>query len=101
MVSYRDTLSLFLSPSCVRTFLDSIYTERYMGLPTATDNKQGYEQSRLTAMYEKFRDRKYMLVHGTFDDNVHYQQAMQLARALETHDIMFKQVVSISSSYAD
>lgn len=74
------------------TFYDSIYTERYMGLPTSTDNKHGYEQSRLTALYEKFRYRKYMLVHGTFDDNVHYQQAMQLARALETHDIMFKQV---------
>ncbi|XP_062563620.1 venom dipeptidyl peptidase 4 isoform X2 [Armigeres subalbatus] len=74
------------------TFYDSIYTERYMGLPTSTDNKQGYEQSRLTAFYEKFRDRKYMLIHGTYDDNVHYQQAMQLARALETHDIMFKQV---------
>lgn len=72
------------------TFYDSIYTERYMGLPK--DNSPGYEQSRLTALYDKFRNRKYMLVHGTFDDNVHFQQAMQLSRTLETHDIMFKQV---------
>ncbi|XP_058833388.1 venom dipeptidyl peptidase 4 isoform X2 [Topomyia yanbarensis] len=72
------------------TFYDSIYTERYMGLPK--DNAQGYEQSRLTALFTKFRNRKYMLIHGTYDDNVHFQQAMQLARALETHDIMFKQV---------
>ncbi|XP_055593408.1 venom dipeptidyl peptidase 4 isoform X2 [Uranotaenia lowii] len=74
------------------TFYDSIYTERYMGLPTVADNKLGYEQSRLTALYEKFRNRKYMLIHGTYDDNVHFQQAMQWSRALETHDIMFKQV---------
>ncbi|XP_055621786.1 venom dipeptidyl peptidase 4 isoform X2 [Toxorhynchites rutilus septentrionalis] len=74
------------------TFYDSIYTERYMGLPTLTDNKRGYEQSRLTALFENFRNRKYMLIHGTYDDNVHFQQAMQLSRALETHDIMFKQV---------
>ncbi|EAT37053.1 AAEL010912-PA [Aedes aegypti] len=97
MALAKDTQHVFkcavsVAPVTDWTFYDSIYTERYMGLPTATDNKQGYEQSRLTAMYEKFRDRKYMLVHGTFDDNVHYQQAMQLARALETHDIMFKQV---------
>ncbi|XP_058466895.1 venom dipeptidyl peptidase 4 isoform X2 [Malaya genurostris] len=72
------------------TFYDSIYTERYMGLPK--DNAQGYEQSRLTALFSKFRNRNYMLIHGTYDDNVHYQQAMQLSRALETHDIQFKLV---------
>lgn len=65
-----------------------------MGLPTVADNRAGYEQSRLTSMFEKFRNRKYMLIHGTYDDNVHFQQAMQWSRALETHDIMFKQVVS-------
>uniref|UniRef100_A0A182MXQ3 Venom dipeptidyl peptidase 4 n=1 Tax=Anopheles dirus TaxID=7168 RepID=A0A182MXQ3_9DIPT len=71
---------------------DSIYTERYMGLPTSLDNRMGYEVSRLTALHERFRNRSYLLVHGTYDDNVHFQQAMQLSRALETHDIMFKQV---------
>uniref|UniRef100_A0A182Q376 Venom dipeptidyl peptidase 4 n=1 Tax=Anopheles farauti TaxID=69004 RepID=A0A182Q376_9DIPT len=73
-------------------FYDSIYTERYMGLPTNFDNQRGYERSRLTALHERFRNRTYLLVHGTYDDNVHFQQAMQLSRALETHDIMFKQV---------
>ncbi|XP_052873190.1 venom dipeptidyl peptidase 4 [Anopheles cruzii] len=72
-------------------FYDSIYTERYMGLPK-DDNERGYERSRLTALHERFRNRSFLLVHGTYDDNVHFQQAMQLSRALETHDIMFKQV---------
>ncbi|XP_065087728.1 venom dipeptidyl peptidase 4 isoform X2 [Ochlerotatus camptorhynchus] len=97
MALAKDTQNVFkcavsVAPVTDWTFYDSIYTERYMGLPTSTDNKPGYEQSRLTALYEKFRNRKYMLIHGTFDDNVHFQQAMQLTRALETHDIMFKQV---------
>lgn len=97
MALAKDTNKVFkcavsVAPVTDWTFYDSIYTERYMGLPTVADNKAGYEQSRLTSMFEKFRNRKYMLIHGTYDDNVHFQQAMQWSRALETHDIMFKQV---------
>lgn len=99
MALAQDTQHVFqcavsVAPVTDWLFYDSIYTERYMGLPTLTDNRAGYETSRLTALHERFRNRTYLLVHGTYDDNVHYQQAMQLARALETHDIMFKQVVS-------
>lgn len=91
-VNHVFKCAVSVAPVTDWTFYDSIYTERYMGLPTVADNKAGYEQSRLTSMFEKFRNRKYMLIHGTYDDNVHFQQAMQWSRALETHDIMFKQV---------
>lgn len=74
--------------------LDTIYTERYMGLPTPDDNLQAYKDSQLNTKFEEFRDRKYMLIHGTLDDNVHFQQAMALVRTLERNDVMFKQVVS-------
>lgn len=74
--------------------LDSIYTERYLRLPLAEDNLEGYIRSRLSTLYEGFRNKKYFLIHGTLDDNVHYQQAMVLARTLEQHDILFKQQVS-------
>uniref|UniRef100_A0A182PUL1 Venom dipeptidyl peptidase 4 n=1 Tax=Anopheles epiroticus TaxID=199890 RepID=A0A182PUL1_9DIPT len=97
MALAQDTNRVFqcavsVAPVTDWLFYDSIYTERYMGLPTTMDNRHGYETSRLTALHERFRNRTFLLVHGTYDDNVHYQQAMQLARALETHDIMFKQV---------
>jgi len=72
---------------------DSIYTERYMGLPNT--NEVGYDNSRLSTMAVKLRGKKYLLVHGTSDDNVHYQQAMILAKNLERQDILFKQIVSI------
>lgn len=71
---------------------DSIYTERFMGLPNA-DNGEGYNESRLSALAEDFRGKNYYLIHGTLDDNVHYQQSMALARSLEQSDILFKQLV--------
>lgn len=71
---------------------DSIYTERYMGLATETDNKEAYEDSRLMKYVENIRNKTYMLVHGTLDDNVHFQQGMLLARTLERADIQFKEI---------
>lgn len=71
---------------------DSIYTERYMGLPNI--NELGYEAGRLSTRAKQLKGKKFLLVHGTLDDNVHYQQAMILAKNLERHDILFKQIVS-------
>jgi len=67
---------------------DTIYTERYMGLPL--ENFGSYNLSDVTNYVENFRSKKFLLVHGNADDNVHYQQSMVLARALEKHDILFR-----------
>ncbi|KAH8378694.1 hypothetical protein KR009_000791 [Drosophila setifemur] len=83
-----------IAPVTDWAYYDSIYTERYMGLPNT--NEVGYDDSRLSTRAQKLRGKKYLLVHGTLDDNVHYQQAMILAKNLERHDILFKQI-----SYAD
>lgn len=76
------------------TLYDSIYTERYMGLPTADDNADGYTKSRLMNYVDNIskNNKTYMLVHGTLDDNVHFQQGMLLARTLERRDIQFKEI---------
>lgn len=58
------------------------------------DNPEGYFNSRLSTIHEPFRNKKYMLIHGTGDDNVHYQQSMALARTLELNDVLFKETVS-------
>lgn len=63
-----------------------------MGLPTI--NELGYAASRLSTKAAQLKGKKFLLVHGTLDDNVHYQQAMILAKNLERHDILFKQIVS-------
>lgn len=63
-----------------------------MGLPTVEDNLIGYERSDISRRSEGIRGKKYMLIHGTSDDNVHYQQAMALAKSLQHNDILFEQV---------
>jgi dipeptidyl-peptidase-4 len=58
---------------------DSIYTERYMGLPN--DDKSGYEQSNVTKSAGDLHGAL-MLSHGTSDDNVHFQNSIQMIDAL-------------------
>lgn len=66
-----------------------------MGLPIKEDNLDGYIRARLSTRFESFRNKTYLLIHGSLDDNVHYQQSMALARMLELNDIPFEQIVSI------
>lgn len=63
---------------------DSHYTERYMDRPE--DNAEGYKAASVVANagnYANFGKPSLLLVtHGTADDNVHFQHAMQLVEAL-------------------
>ncbi|MGB9429311.1 MAG: DPP IV N-terminal domain-containing protein, partial [Gammaproteobacteria bacterium] len=58
---------------------DSIYTERYMGTPQ--ENPQGYAESSSVAAAKNLAD-PLLLVAGTGDDNVHWQNTMQFIQAL-------------------
>ena len=51
-------------------FYDSMYTERYMGLPTLEDNLIGYEEGSLLDKVDKLRGKKFQVNHGVADDNV-------------------------------
>lgn len=59
-------------------------------------NPKGYKEGRLSTLAKSFDKKDFFLIHGTLDDNVHYQQAMILAKNLEREDILFKQ-----TSYTD
>ena len=62
-----------------RRLYDSIYEERYMGLPK--DNADGYRLgSPLT--HAAALKGNLLLIHGTGDDNVHYQGAEKLLNEL-------------------
>lgn len=60
-------------------YYDSIYTERYMGLPK--DNANGYDEYSPVNNMDKLKG-KLLLVHGSGDDNVHFQNSIALINAL-------------------
>lgn len=60
-------------------FYDTIYTERYLGLPQ--ENSEGYDKYSPVTYADKLKGN-YLLVHGTADDNVHVQNSLVMADAL-------------------
>ncbi|XP_041057708.1 dipeptidyl peptidase 4 isoform X2 [Carcharodon carcharias] len=72
------------------TYYDSMYTERYMGYPTENDNLQFYKNSTVMERAENFSSVDYLLIHGTADDNVHFQQAAQISKALVDKEVDFQ-----------
>ncbi len=59
---------------------DTIYTERYMAKPQ--NNKKGYRVSSVVKAARNLHGHL-VIVHGGMDDNVHMQNALQLAHALQ------------------
>lgn len=66
-------------------YYDTIYTERFMCTPQ--ENAEGYDCSPM----HRYKNLKgnLLLIHGTADDNVHYQNTAELAEALTQADIQF------------
>jgi dipeptidyl-peptidase 4 len=60
-------------------FYDNIYTERYMQTPQ--ENANGYDDNS-PINHVHLLSGKYLLIHGTADDNVHYQNAAEMTTAL-------------------
>jgi dipeptidyl-peptidase 4 len=71
-------------------YYDSIYTERFMGLPK--DNAQGYDDNSPINHVDKLKGN-YLLIHGLADDNVHYQNAAEMTLALVKANKPFDQFV--------
>lgn len=65
---------------------DNIYQERYMGL--LTDNEANYIAGSPISHAKKL-EGNLMIIHGTADDNVHYQSFERLANELIKHNKMF------------
>ncbi|KAJ3071201.1 hypothetical protein HDU98_005683 [Podochytrium sp. JEL0797] len=70
-------------------FYDSVYTERYMKTPLL--NPKGYETSAVSNM-TGFKNADFLLIHGTGDDNVHFQNTLALIYKLTTSRVHNYQV---------
>ena len=76
--SDRYKAGVSVAPITNQRNYDSIYTERYMGL--LKDNAGGYDDSTVSAAHNLHGSL--LLVHGTSDDNVHFQNTVQMSDAL-------------------
>jgi dipeptidyl-peptidase-4 len=69
---------------------DSVYTERFMR--TYAENKAGYDQNSPINFADKLKG-SYLLVHGQADDNVHFQNSVEMTNRLiatnKDFDVMF------------
>jgi dipeptidyl-peptidase-4 len=69
-----------------QTLYDNIYQERYMGLPT--DNVEGYREGSPVTHAKKLQGNL-LIIHGTADDNVHYQNFELLVNELVKNNKLF------------
>ena len=74
---YQTGISV--APVTNQRFYDTIYQERYMGLPA--DNEDGFTNGSPITHVDGLQGNL-LLVHGTGDDNVHYQSSEALVNAL-------------------
>ena len=72
-------VGIAVAPVTTWRYYDTIYTERY--LQTPQENPKGYDENSPINFADLMKG-KYLLIHGTADDNVHYQNAVDMAEAL-------------------
>jgi dipeptidyl-peptidase-4 len=72
-------MAIAVAPVTNWRFYDSVYTERF--LQTPAENASGYDDNSPINHVSKLKG-KYLLIHGTADDNVHVQNTMLMVEAL-------------------
>ncbi|MGZ3866295.1 MAG: S9 family peptidase [Bacteroidia bacterium] len=68
-------------------YYDNIYTERFMRTPQ--ENASGYDDNSPVNFVKNIKG-KFLLIHGTADDNVHFQNSMEMNAALVKNNIPFE-----------
>lgn len=72
-------MAIAVAPVTNWRYYDSIYTERFMRTPE--ENSSGYDDNSPINHVSRLKG-KYLLIHGTADDNVHFQNAVEMTSAL-------------------
>ena len=74
-------MSIAVAPVTSWRYYDTIYTEIYNGLPQ--ENPAGYDDNSPINFADRLSDRtKLLIMHGTADDNVHFQNTVEMCHAL-------------------
>jgi dipeptidyl-peptidase 4 len=81
------TAGVAVAPVTSWRYYDNIYTERFMRTPQ--ENPKGYDETAPINFVNQIKG-KYLLVHGTADDNVHFQNSVQMVTALVKANVDFE-----------
>ena len=92
---YRTGISIAPVPN--QRYYDTIYQERYMGLPN--DNVEGYRDGSPLHFAHQLQGNL-LLIHGTGDDNCHYQTMELLINELIKHDKQFTMMAYPNRSHS-
>lgn len=72
-------MAIAVAPVTSWRFYDTVYTERYMQTPQ--ENESGYDNNSPINFTDSLKG-KFLLVHGSGDDNVHFQNTMRMIESL-------------------
>ena len=90
-------VGISVAPVGDQKLYDTIYQERYMGLPQ--DSPDGFEKGS-PVTHAKNLQGKLLLIHGTGDDNVHYQNAEVVMNEMIKHNRPFDMMSYPNRSHA-
>lgn len=79
-------MGIAVAPVTNWRYYDNIYTERFMRTPQ--ENAEGYDLNSPINFVDQLKG-SYLLIHGSGDDNVHYQNTMEMINALVKADKQF------------
>ncbi|MCA9266769.1 MAG: prolyl oligopeptidase family serine peptidase, partial [Planctomycetales bacterium] len=99
MFKYPDLYhaGISIAPVPNQRHYDTIYQERYMGLPS--DNSDGYRNGSPIHFANQLQG-KLLIVHGTGDDNCHYQTVEMLVNELVQHGKQFEMMAYPNRTHA-
>ena len=86
-------MAIAVAPVTNWRYYDTVYTERFLRTPQ--ENPKGYDENSPMTYANRFDDKndKFLLVHGTADDNVHFQNSMELSESLIQADKQFEMMI--------
>ncbi len=76
-----------VAPVTTWRYYDNIYTERFMRTPQ--ENPKGYDATAPLNLTEKIKG-KFLIIHGTADDNVHFQNSVMMVEKMVQNNIDFE-----------
>ena len=92
LLTGADTFSMAIAVAPVTNwrFYDTIYTERFMRTPQ--ENPSGYDLNSPLNYADQLKG-KYLIIHGSADDNVHVQNTMRMVESLIQADKQFEWMI--------